>query len=643
MRRMTVACLVTILTLSGVGETSASEGFEGLVKVVKSGADEKTVMEYVAASPAAYSLTVDEILYLSDLGLSAETIKAIAAHSPNTGAGAADAIGAEGPATEEPATNVDSLLEHVGVESGPSGTETIEEMPEEGPTAREVVQETVETPPVVAAPATNAVDYTTFYGALSPYGNWLDIGGEWCWQPTAMLVDRGWSPYCQRGRWVYSDCGWVWESSYSWGWAPFHYGRWRHHPRYRWIWRPDMVWGPAWVCWRYSDSAIGWAPLPPTVTFEANAGLCFGGRQVSSDFEFGLGFGVYTFVPVERFCEFGVSRYRYPRSRVQPAFFPACTVQNRIAFRDGRICNFGPPSAHVSAGIHREVRPVTVVDLNVREGEPIPRPRHSGGNLWFYRPLVAPNARENPRQVVVGREARESGWSEAGRRDELFSVNRGAPAAQLEWTRGRESRGAPHGVIAPAISASTEILRREQPRLTEAMARQRQAEEAAARRQEAERRRADQLIQARNAERQGAQEQVRQRALTEQQQRETTFLRQQEERRRAEDVIRQQESQSRMQEATRAQQRQRENEAVSRAVEGQRQALRVQREAEEALARRQEQQAWTRRDAGVGAKQRETYRAPSDGIQDYGDAWETGAASSRGALSRDHAWRSRGR
>src|SRR5262249_35280204 len=116
--------------------------------------------------------------------------------------------------------------------------------------------------PVQPAPAAdNAADYSpappaeepafsTFYDSLAPYGTWVDVGGYGqCWQPSAVSINPEWQPYCDRGHWVYSDCGWYWLSDYSWGWAPFHYGRWFRHNRLGWCWQPDRVWGPSWVSW----------------------------------------------------------------------------------------------------------------------------------------------------------------------------------------------------------------------------------------------------------------------------------------------------------------------------------------------------------------------------------------------------------
>src|SRR5262249_55422933 len=81
--------------------------------------------------------------------------------------------------------------------------------------------------PETAPPPTEVASDSTFYSALSPYGNWMNVDGYgYCWQPTVVVVNSGWQPYYNCGRWIYTDCGWYWCSDYSWGWAPFHYGRW---------------------------------------------------------------------------------------------------------------------------------------------------------------------------------------------------------------------------------------------------------------------------------------------------------------------------------------------------------------------------------------------------------------------------------
>ena len=60
-------------------------------------------------------------------------------------------------------------------------------------------------------------------------------------------VRHGWRPYYDDGHWAYSDDDWLdVVSDASWGWAPFHYGRWAFDPQYGWVWVPGRVWGPAW-------------------------------------------------------------------------------------------------------------------------------------------------------------------------------------------------------------------------------------------------------------------------------------------------------------------------------------------------------------------------------------------------------------
>ena len=97
--------------------------------------------------------------------------------------------------------------------------------------------------------------------ALDGYGEWVVVNtyGR-VWRPLGLGV--AWRPYSQ-GYWSYRRAGWTWISAYSWGWVPFHYGRWVLDPVFGWVWVPGNIWGPAWVSWRYANTYIGWAPLPP--------------------------------------------------------------------------------------------------------------------------------------------------------------------------------------------------------------------------------------------------------------------------------------------------------------------------------------------------------------------------------------------
>ncbi|MET0638078.1 MAG: DUF6600 domain-containing protein [Chitinophagaceae bacterium] len=114
------------------------------------------------------------------------------------------------------------------------------------------------------------ITYQTFYDDLSPYGTWIDYASYGhVWHPG---VDGDFRPYDTNGNWTYSDEGWAWNSNYSWGWAPFHYGSWLYDDGYGWLWVPGYDWSPAWVTWGNTDDYYCWAPITPGVSI----GLAFG-------------------------------------------------------------------------------------------------------------------------------------------------------------------------------------------------------------------------------------------------------------------------------------------------------------------------------------------------------------------------------
>ena len=104
-----------------------------------------------------------------------------------------------------------------------------------------------------------------FDAPLASHGTWVTVGSYGrCWRPSGIAVS--WRPYSY-GHWVWTDCGWYWESDEPWGWACYHYGNWVFDEGYGWVWIPGIEWGPAWVTWRVGGGYIGWAPLaPPRVT-----------------------------------------------------------------------------------------------------------------------------------------------------------------------------------------------------------------------------------------------------------------------------------------------------------------------------------------------------------------------------------------
>ncbi len=204
-------------------------------------------------------------------------------------------------------------------------------------------------------------------------------------------MNRSWQPYCDRGRWVYSDCGWYWLSDYSWGWAPFHYGRWVSNANYGWVWAPDCIWGPAWVSWRYSQNYCGWAPLPPEACFTAGIGFTFHQRSVGFDFEFGLRARHYNFIPFDRFCDYSPSRYRVSPVFVQNVYNQTKFVNKiRVKGNNNTVSNEGIDPAHVATVTRSEVRKIVVRDTSAPASRTIKYDHleREGNKLVVFRPQL---------------------------------------------------------------------------------------------------------------------------------------------------------------------------------------------------------------------------------------------------------------
>ncbi len=106
----------------------------------------------------------------------------------------------------------------------------------------------------------------------------LDSAGRWSrdtqygdvWYPTSVAVD--YVPY-RDGHWSWIDpWGWTWVDNATWGFAPFHYGRWVYVSN-RWGWCPGprhvrAMYTPAMVAFVGGVSIgvggpVGWFPLGP--------------------------------------------------------------------------------------------------------------------------------------------------------------------------------------------------------------------------------------------------------------------------------------------------------------------------------------------------------------------------------------------
>jgi len=109
------------------------------------------------------------------------------------------------------------------------------------------------------------------YDDLDDNGDWRDdsTNGH-VWFPNR--VDAGWAPY-HEGHWDWiSPWGWTWVDDSSWGYAPFHYGRWVSvGGRWGWVAGPvavRAVYAPALVVFIGGGPGgfggnVGWFPLGP--------------------------------------------------------------------------------------------------------------------------------------------------------------------------------------------------------------------------------------------------------------------------------------------------------------------------------------------------------------------------------------------
>ncbi len=334
------------------------------------------VLAYIQNSQAQFNLSADDVLYLKDIGLSAQVTSAMLTHDsalrgqPQQYAPAAPAAQPAAPAPGNAPLTYDWQ---------PSGAPAA---PAPAPAEPTVAVATPAPTYVTTAPA----DVSYFYNDLSPYGTWVSLEGYgWCWQPQTVVISHGWRPYCDGGHWVYSDVGWCWQSDYSWGWAPFHYGRWYMHPRCGWVWTPDRVWGPAWVTWRTSGEVCGWAPLPPHADFDVRLGWRFNGVTVGANFDFGLGINAFAFVGFGDVCGHDLRSRCLPPSRVT-AIYRQTTIINNYEVHNNTVVHRGIPVERVSAVSHTPVPRATVRDWR---GGPDKTP--SRGGAVVYRPeLKAP-------------------------------------------------------------------------------------------------------------------------------------------------------------------------------------------------------------------------------------------------------------
>lgn len=354
-----------------------------VVKLIQGGMDESVILAYIDRCPTAFEPTVDEILYLNDLGVSAKLISALIRHGEIVGEGlglAATNIVVEPMADNQPpATANPAASQYV---AQPAEGEVAA-----GPAVVQQTQPTIVTAPPPAMPPQASV----FYNDLASYGSWMELDGYgWCWQPTTVVVNPSWQPYADQGRWLYTDSGWYWQSDYSWGWAPFHYGRWLSHRRCGWVWVPDTVWGPSWVSWRQTPSYCGWAPLPPSCHYVPHYGFTFGGHRVDNDCDFGLSVNLFSFIHWRHFNDRNPHGYYVPRGQTAAIYSHSKVVNNYVTGSHNTVINDGVNWDRLAAYRPAKLRPISVRELSPEAGTLLKpdRVQKKGQSLVIYRPQL---------------------------------------------------------------------------------------------------------------------------------------------------------------------------------------------------------------------------------------------------------------
>ena len=219
------------------------------------------------------------------------------------------------------------------------------------------------------------IDVNYFYGALQPYGEWIEVGyDDYVWRP--YKSDYDWRPYGE-GRWEWTRNGWYWDSYEPFGWATYHYGRWYFDDYYGWVWMPDDVWAPAWVEWRYNDNYIGWAPLPPYARFNHRSGIHF-------SITWNSGYSYWNFVRYNHFTSHSMHKHFVHHNHVKNVFHK--TKYRTNYFDDNnRIVNGGVSRKFVERKIGKKFTTRKVSRTN-NFNDYTSKNRRSRNEIIDYRP-----------------------------------------------------------------------------------------------------------------------------------------------------------------------------------------------------------------------------------------------------------------
>ena len=286
-------------------------------------------------------------------------------------------------------------------------------------------------------PLGSNITFQTFYNELSPFGEWISTPEYgYVWRPYG--IDAAWRPYLNNGRWVYTEYAWTWVSDYIWGWAPFHYGRWRLDPFYGWVWHPGNVWGPAWVEWRTWNGNYCWAPLGLGVSI--GAGFRGGNYHWSA----------WNVVPGRFFTQRNLWNHCLPYSQVN-TFINNTTIINNTTVINNNTYFTGPAMTDVERYSGK------VIPLALRNLNKVALSTVDDNSVSIYRPDVAEYSGKAQNTAFRPAAVTPANQATIGKASILFSqtpenADQNAPQKSTPITPNTNSRDANNPFIMPAPS-----------------------------------------------------------------------------------------------------------------------------------------------------------------------------------------------
>jgi len=223
-----------------------------VVKLAQAHMSDDIISSYIKNSGTAYSLSADDIIYLSSQGVSQNVIAMLQQTRP----AAPVTPGGPMPMPATPAPAPPTVIAPNTTPAYPNPQNPSGVFPQ------------AETYMAPVAPPGSEINLNYFQDQLRPSGIWVNVPpfGP-VWRANGAIQIAGLRAYFNQGDWEYTAGGWVWHLGGAYGDIVFHYGRWIRDPGYGWVWVPGYDWAPAWVSWRHAEGFAGWAPLPPAARF----------------------------------------------------------------------------------------------------------------------------------------------------------------------------------------------------------------------------------------------------------------------------------------------------------------------------------------------------------------------------------------